>query len=142
MQAIGPKSWSVIRLTGVYTGGARWAAGWNCLMAAIWESEWQLLMETFKYDSARRALLRWSDVVEDEEKPLVYDEDDFAHLSVWSKDASALILTLHPKMGLAHKHVEVEPCAKGTKGDVWDIYIGYFMSTSMKKRWRTRTLTL
>jgi hypothetical protein len=84
-------------------------------------------METFKYDPAPRALLRWSDVVEDEEMPLVYDEDDFAHLYVWSKDASALILTVHPEMGLAHEHVEVEPYVKGTKGDVRDIYKGYIM---------------
>jgi hypothetical protein len=96
-------------------------------MAAIYESEWQLLMEVFKNDPAPRAKRRWADEVEEEEDPLVYDEGDFDHLYVWNKDATALILTVHPEMGLAHKHVEVEPCVKGTKGDSRDIYTGYFM---------------
>jgi hypothetical protein len=30
-------------------------------------------------------------------------------------------------MGLAHRHVEVEPCVRGTKKDTRDIYTGYFM---------------
>jgi hypothetical protein len=30
-------------------------------------------------------------------------------------------------MGLAHHHVEVEPCDRGTKKDTRDIYTGYFM---------------
>jgi hypothetical protein len=57
----------------------------------------------------------------------VYNESDFAHLYVWCKEAAAAILTVHPEMGLAHQHVEVEPCVRGTKKDTRDIYTGYFM---------------
>jgi hypothetical protein len=57
----------------------------------------------------------------------VYDEHDFAHLYVWCKEAAAHILTVHPEVGLAHQHVEVEPCVRGTKKDTQDVYTRYFM---------------
>jgi hypothetical protein len=57
----------------------------------------------------------------------VYNESDFTHLYVWCKEAGAAILTVHPEMGLAHRHVEVEPCVRGTKKDTRNIYTGYFM---------------
>jgi hypothetical protein len=38
------------------------------------------------------------------------------------------ILTVHPEMGLAHRHLTVEPCAKGTKKDTRNIHTGYFTS--------------
>jgi hypothetical protein len=49
------------------------------------------------------------------------------HLYVWNKEGGALILTVHPEMGLAHKHVVAKPCVKGTEGDARHIYTGYFM---------------
>jgi hypothetical protein len=61
------------------------------------------------------------------EEAQVYNEDDFSYLYVWCKEAQAAILTVHPEMGLAHLHVVVEPCVRGTKKDTRNIYTGYFM---------------
>jgi hypothetical protein len=48
-------------------------------------------------------------------------------LYVWCKEAHANILTVHQEMGLAHRHVTVEPRVSGTKKDTRHIYTGYFM---------------
>jgi hypothetical protein len=57
----------------------------------------------------------------------VYKDEDISHMYVWCKEAHVNILTVPPEMGLAHRHLTVEPCVKGTKKDTRDIYTGYFM---------------
>jgi hypothetical protein len=62
----------------------------------------------------------------------VHNEEDVSHLYGWCKEAHADILTVHPEMGLAHRHLTVEPCVKGTKKDTQDIYTGYFMCLALE----------
>ncbi len=95
----------------------------NAIMAPILEEEWIRTMSLINYHPVLGVGL-WAD---DEEPVPVYDERDFAHLFVWCKHAAANILTIHPEMGLAHQHITVEPCVKGTAPDERRIYTGYFM---------------
>jgi hypothetical protein len=99
----------------------------NYIMAPFWEVEWQQVLNLFEHDPSPRAKKRWTDRVEEEKKPREYDEGNFVHLYVWTKDAGAHILTVHSEMGPAHRHVVAEPCVKGTEGEAHHIYTGYFM---------------
>jgi hypothetical protein len=97
----------------------------NAIMAPIWEQELYRLMFAVGHDSVT-GIGNWCDSaqVEEAEETPVYDECEFAHLYVWCKEAAPAILTVNPGMGLAHRHVEVEPCVSGTKKYTRDIYTG------------------
>jgi hypothetical protein len=75
------------------------------------------------------AVGNWNDSARatEAEEIQVYNESAITHLYVWCKEAGAAILTVHPEMGLAHRHVEIEPCVRGTKKDTRVIYTGSFM---------------
>jgi hypothetical protein len=102
-------------------------------MAPIHEQEWIRLQFSVGHDPVI-GVGNWDDsthATRAAETP-VYNEDDFSHLNVWCKEANASILTVHPEMGLAHQHVVVEPCVRGTKKDTRNIYTRYFMCLAPK----------
>jgi hypothetical protein len=105
----------------------------NAIMAPIYERDWNRLMISMGHDRVAR-VGNWDDSAgaTEAEETQVYNESDFAHLYVWCKEAGVAILTVHPDIGLAHRHMEVEPCIRGTKKDIRDIYTGYFMCLAPK----------
>jgi hypothetical protein len=94
-------------------------------MAPIYEQEWLRLQFSVEYDPVF-GVGNWDDSVHATRAMdiQVYNDEDLSHMYVWCKEAHANILTVHPEMGLAHRHLTVEPCVKGTKKDTRDIYTG------------------
>jgi hypothetical protein len=100
----------------------------KAIMAPILEQEWHRVMFAVGHDPVT-GIGNWCDSVqaEEAEETPVYDKRELAHLYMWCKEAAAAILTVNLEMGLAHRHVEVDPCVRGTKKNTRDIYTGYFM---------------
>ena len=59
-----------------------------------------------------------------------YHEEDFDHLMIYDAIAGTQVLSIHPEMGLTHKHVLLEYPAGGLTGKVRTQYTGYFVVPS------------
>jgi hypothetical protein len=112
-------------------------------MASIYEQEWLRLQYSVEHhpvfgvenrdDSAHATRAK-------EKK--VYHDDDISHMYVWCREAHANILTVHPEMGLSHRHLTVEPCVKGTKKDTRHIYTFHFPLSVLGIKWIAMSISL
>jgi hypothetical protein len=69
----------------------------------------------------------WGDNAAMDMEDDAYHEEDFANLMVFDANAGTHVLTIHPEMGLTHRHTQLEYPAGGLSREVCTMFTGYFM---------------
>jgi hypothetical protein len=97
-------------------------------MALVWASEWQRIIVRNQYWDREKSC--WDDNAARDREDDAYHEGDFDHLMIYDASAGTQVLSIHPGMGLTHKHVQMEYPAGGLTGEVRTHYTRYFVVLS------------